>query len=62
MNVCLLCVSQVVSQRSLRWADHSYRGVLQTVCVCLSVIVKPYEEALGEGKEGIVKGNSTEVA
>jgi len=34
--LCMLCV---VGSRSLRWADHSSRGVLPTV-VCLSVIVK----------------------
>ena len=40
MNVYLLCLLFVVSQRSLRRADHSYRGVLLNV-ICLSVIVEP---------------------
>jgi hypothetical protein len=40
MDVSLLSVLCVVRQRSLRWADHSSRGVLPSV-VCLSVIVKP---------------------
>jgi hypothetical protein len=31
MDVCLLCVLCVVRWRSLRWADHSSRGVLSTV-------------------------------
>jgi hypothetical protein len=37
MDVCLLCVLCVVGYRSLRRADHSFRGVLLTVarrCVC----------------------------
>jgi len=38
MDVCLLRVSCVVRQRSLRRADHSSRGILPSV-VCLSVFV-----------------------
>ena len=38
--ICLLWVLCISSQRSLRPADHSSRGHLQSV-VCLSVIVKP---------------------
>ena len=37
MDVCLLWVSVVVRQMSLRRADRSYGGVLPSV-VCLSVI------------------------
>ena len=39
-DVRLLCVLCVVRWRSLRWTDHSTRGVLPSV-VCLSVIVNP---------------------
>jgi hypothetical protein len=39
MDVCLFPVLFVVSQKSLRGADHSSKGVVPSV-VCLSVIVK----------------------
>jgi len=38
-DVCLFCVLCVVRKRSLRWADHSYREVVQSV-VLLSAVVK----------------------
>ena len=35
MDVCLLCISNVVKYRSLRRADHSSRGVPpNVVCLC----------------------------
>ena len=43
MDFCLLWVFCVVKFKSLRRADHSSRGVLQSV-VCLSVISKPRQE------------------
>jgi hypothetical protein len=47
MDVCLLWVLCVVSDRSVRRADHSSRGVLPSV-VCLSVILKLQQrEGLG---------------
>ena len=41
LDVCLLWVLCVFRFRSLRWVDHSSRGVLPNV-VCLSMIVKPW--------------------
>ena len=40
MVVCLVWLLCVVTYKSLRWADHSYGGVLPSV-VCLSVVVRP---------------------
>ena len=31
MDVCCVCVGK----RPLRWDDHSFRGVLPSVCVCV---------------------------
>ena len=41
MDVCLLRALCVVRQRSLRRADHSSRGVLQSAVWLICVIVKP---------------------
>ena len=38
-DVCLFLVFCVVSQRSIRGADHSSRGVLRSVCVCVCLCV-----------------------
>ena len=44
-NGCLSLVSIVccVGSRPLRWAGHSFRGVLPNVCVYLCVIWKPWK-------------------
>ena len=44
MEVCLLWLLCVVRWRSLRWADHSTRGILPTlVCLSVCLIYKPQE-------------------
>jgi hypothetical protein len=52
MDFSLLWVLCVVRHRSLRRADHSYRGVLPSVA-CLNVIVKPRQWG-GPGPVGSV--------
>jgi hypothetical protein len=39
MDVRLWCLFCVVRQRSVRRADHSFGGILPSVCVCVCVCV-----------------------
>jgi hypothetical protein len=42
MDVCLLCLLDVARYTSLHRADHSSRGVQQSVMCLVSVVVKPH--------------------
>jgi len=60
MDVCLLRVLCVVTQRSLRRADLSSRGVLVSV-VSMSVIEEPHRGRLGpQGQSSQGKGKGWE--